>query len=299
MQSAEREEVEGKTERRRESCKVAGKVVEREESRAASPDPPAEHQGSKAPSSTISQLSEDVYWTAGSILALTSHLQSPYPDTKFTSWRMFESQLFTQLRPVHDGIDAFIPRLQTRTSPSTRMWTVHIHTPLTVLFRHKIGHIISQRFFLRNVLFNCFRPSFRFLPDIWKVIPQWFDKSGHFRDRSVCLWFVLVGLCLWLLFHCVLSDLCSLEGWRTDAVSGVSVCNGLSVWVSALSCKQMAQFFPLTCSLSVILTGVRVVPESPRQPRTAVWTVNTQTAPCIHTHTEPHQRAVHIVNKVL
>lgn len=100
---------------------MAGKVVEREESRAASPDPPAELQGFKAPSSTISQLSEDVYWTAGSILALTPHLQSPYPDTKFTSWRMFESQLFTQLRPVYDGIDAFIPRLQTRTSSSTRM----------------------------------------------------------------------------------------------------------------------------------------------------------------------------------
>lgn len=54
MQSAEREEVEGKTERRRESCKVAGKVVEREESRAASPDPPAEHQDFKAPSSLSS-----------------------------------------------------------------------------------------------------------------------------------------------------------------------------------------------------------------------------------------------------
>ena len=36
----------------------------------------------------------------------------------------------------------------------------------------------------------------------------------------------------------------------------------LNVRVSPLCCKQMAQFFPLTCSLSVILTGVRVLPES-------------------------------------
>lgn len=89
--------------------------------------------------------------------------QSPRPATKITSWCLFASQLFfhfftniTQLRPVHDGIDAIIPGLQTQAgflqaalkSPSTCFWTghIHIHTPLTVLFRHKIGPVISHSF---------------------------------------------------------------------------------------------------------------------------------------------------------
>lgn len=159
---------------------------------------------------------------------------------------------------------------------------------------------MSQRFFFPLFGAMCCLttsgPDLDFCLTFGRSSPSGFDRSGYFRDRSVCLWFALVGLCLWLLFHCVLSDLCSLEGWRTDSVSGVSVCNALSVWVSVLCCKQMARFFPLTCSVSVILTGVRVVPESPCQPRTALWTVNTQTAP-LHTHTEPHQHALHIVNK--
>lgn len=127
----------------------------KEERRAMSPDPPAEYQGLKAPSSTIS-----AEWRR--VLESRVHL-SPIcrqVSIKITLWRMFASQLFvpfftniTQLRPVHDGIDALIPRLQTQAgssqavlkSPSNHLWTGHIHT--TVLLRHRIGHIISQIFF--------------------------------------------------------------------------------------------------------------------------------------------------------
>lgn len=173
------------------------------------------------------------------------------------------------------------------------------HTTDCALKPQNRSYNVSKIFFLLFGAMCCLTtsgPDLDFSLTFGRSSPSGFDKSGHFRDRSVCLWFVLVGLCLWLLFHCVLSDLCSLEGWRTDSVSGVNVCNALSVWVSVQRCKQMARFFPLTCSLSVILTGVRVVPESPCQPRTALWTVNMQTAP-LHTHTEPHQHALHIVNK--
>lgn len=54
--------------------------------------------------------------------------------------------LNSQLRPVHDGIDALIPRFQAFTSPSALL--VNIHTPLTLLLRHNMGHVTSQRFFL-------------------------------------------------------------------------------------------------------------------------------------------------------
>lgn len=63
----------------------------------------------------------------------------------------------TQLRPVHDGIDVLIPGLQTRAGFLTRHASKSInllvncihtqmHTPVTVLFRHKIGHIVSNSF---------------------------------------------------------------------------------------------------------------------------------------------------------
>lgn len=63
---------------------MAGKMVAWEGSRAAGPDPPAEHRGWKAPSSTLSQLSEDmlldsrIYLSPNPPPSLNSlHIQAP------------------------------------------------------------------------------------------------------------------------------------------------------------------------------------------------------------------------------
>ena len=64
-----------------------------------------------------------------------------------------------QLRPVHDGIEALIPGFHTQAgflqetlkgpiiSLVNRFHIVHyVHAPLTMLFRHKVGLLMSHRF---------------------------------------------------------------------------------------------------------------------------------------------------------
>lgn len=62
----------------------------------------------------------------------------------------------------------------------------------------------------------------------------------------------------------------------------------LSVSVPALCCKQMAQFLPLTCSLSVILTGVRVVSQSLSAKNSSVNSKHANSPLHTHTHTHSH-----------
>lgn len=129
-----------------------------------------------------------------------------------------------------------------------------------------------------SVLFNRFRSSFRFLSlTFGRSSPSGCDKSGHFRERRVCLCFVLLGLCLWLLFHCVFCDLCCLDGWRC-------VCLALPSLYEWQHCA-VNKWFSLSL-LPVLFPSLWQRQEWCQrccQPKTVAWTVNTQTASRKHT----------------
>lgn len=143
--------------------------------------------------------------------------QSLQPATKNTSWCLFGSQFFfpsftniTQLGLVHDENDAVIVGPQTqleflqaihKSIKSLVNWShavhlrTHTHTTDCGVWTHNRSFNLSQ--FCAVFCFTASGPLLDFLSlTFGRSSLNGFDKSGHFRDHLVCLWFVLVGLCL-------------------------------------------------------------------------------------------------------